>query len=52
VTEVRYPEEPATVIWLDSLFAHDDGLLGAVALEVRQAAWYWQESGFRSGWVF
>lgn len=27
------PEDPATVIWLDSRFARDDGLLGAVALD-------------------
>ena len=39
MVEIWNPEDPATVIWLDSLFAHDDGLLGAVALEPRQAAW-------------
>jgi len=39
MVQVWNPEDPATVIWLDSLFADDDGLLGAVAWELRQAAW-------------
>ncbi len=52
MVQIWYPEDPATIIWLDSLFGHGDGLLGAVALELRQAAWHWQGIGFRSGSVF